>query len=127
MDFARIFVEMVNENIQIVAGTGPRSGAKVLQLKGPLNIHTIFEFQETMRAEASPVVIIDFGGVPYVDSAGLGAMVGAFVSAQRNQRKLAFAGMNTQVKALVDMTHVNQLLRPYASVEEADRAIAAPN
>lgn len=118
---------MVNENIQIVAATGPRSGAKILQLKGPLNIHTLFQFQETMRAESSPVVIIDFSGVSYVDSAGLGAMVGAFVHAQRAQRKLAFAGMNTQVKALVEMTHVNQLLRPYASVEEADRAIAAPN
>lgn len=118
---------MVNENIQIVAGTGVRSGATVLQLKGPLNIHTVFQFQEAIRAESSPVVIMDFAGVPYVDSAGLGAMVGAFVSAQRNQRKIAFAGMNTQVKALVEMTHVNQLLRPYASVEEADRAIAAPN
>ena len=117
---------MVNENIQIVATTGPQSGAKILQLKGPLNIHTIFQFQDAVRAESSPVVIMDFTGVPYVDSAGLGAMVGAFVSAQRVQRKLAFAGMNKQVTALIEMTHVNQLLRPYTSVEEADRAIAAP-
>jgi anti-sigma B factor antagonist len=118
---------MVNENIQIVSGTGLRSGAKILQLKGPLTIHTVFQFQDAMRGESSPVVIMDFSGVPYVDSAGLGAMVGAFVSAQRGQRRLAFAAMNTQVKALVEMTHVNQLLRPYASVEDADRAIAAPN
>jgi anti-sigma B factor antagonist len=118
---------MVNENIQIVAGAGIRSGVKILQLKGPLTIHTVFQFQDTMRAESAPVVIMDFTGVPYVDSAGLGAMVGAFVSAQHGQRRLAFAGMNTQVKALVEMTHVNQLLRPYDSVEEADRAIAAPN
>jgi anti-sigma B factor antagonist len=114
------------ENIQIVSSKGVQSGAKLLQLKGPLNIHTIFQFQDVLRSETSPVVIIDFAGVPYVDSAGLGAMVGAFVSAQRGQRRIAFAGMNTQVSALVDMTHVNQLLRPYSTVEEADRAIAAP-
>jgi anti-sigma B factor antagonist len=117
---------MVNENIQIVASTAPQSGARILQLKGPLNIHTIFQFQDTMRAESSPVVIMDFTGVPYVDSAGLGAMVGAFVSAQRGHRRVAIAGMNKQVTALVEMTHVNQLLRPYTSVEEADRAVAAP-
>ena len=117
---------MANENIQVVAATGLRSGAKILQFKGPLNIHTVFQFQDTMRAESSPIVIMDFSGVPYVDSAGLGALVGAFVSAQRAQRKLAFAGMNTQVKALAEMTHVSQLLRPYASAEEADRAIASP-
>lgn len=96
-------------------------------MKGPLNIHTVFEFQDAVRNDASPVLIVDFSGVPYVDSAGLGAMVGAFVSAQRAQRKLAFAGMNEQVKVLAEMTHVNQLFRPYATAEEADRAIAAPN
>ena len=116
---------MANENMQIGTASGIRSGAKILQLKGPLNIHTVFQFQDTVRSDASPLVIVDFTGVPYVDSAGLGAMVGAFVSAQRAQRKLAFAGMNAQVKALVDMTHVAQLFRPYPTVEEADRAIAA--
>jgi anti-sigma B factor antagonist len=117
---------MVSENIQIVAAAGVRSGAKILQLKGPLNIHTVFEFQDTVRNDPSPILIVDFTGVPYVDSAGLGAMVGAFVSSQRAQRKLAFAGMNTQVKALVEMTHVSQLFHPYATVEDADRELAAP-
>ena len=116
---------MVNENIQIVSSTAPRSGARVLQLKGPLGIHTVFQFQDAIRGDSSPVLILDFSGVPYVDSAGLGAMVGAFVSGQRAQRKVAFASLNTQVTALVEMTHVNQLLKPYASVEEADRALAA--
>jgi anti-sigma B factor antagonist len=117
---------MAKENIQIVAAAGVRSGAKIFQLKGPLNIHTVFEFQDTVRNDPSPVLIVDFSGVPYVDSAGLGAMVGAFVSSQRAQRKLVFAGMNTQVKALVEMTHVDQLFHPYATVEDADRELAAP-
>jgi len=116
---------MTNENLQIVASTGAQSGARLLQLKGPLNIHTVFQFQDAIRADSSPVLIVDFAGVPYVDSAGLGAMVGAFVSAQRGQQRIAFAGMNKQVSALVDMTHVNQLLRPYPTAEDADRAISA--
>jgi len=116
---------MVNENIQIVSSTASRSGAKILQFKGPLSIHTVFQFQDAIRTDPASVLILDFSGVPYVDSAGLGAMVGAFVSGQRAQRKVSFAAMNTQVKALVEMTHVNQLLKPYASVEEADRALAA--
>jgi len=111
-------------NMQIVSSAAIRSGARILQLKGPLNIHTVFQFQDAVRSDTSPLVIVDFTGVPYADSAGLGAMVGAFVSAQRAQRRLAFAGMNEQVKALVEMTHVSQLFRPFATVEEADRAIA---
>jgi anti-sigma B factor antagonist len=95
----------------------------ILQLKGSLNIHTVFDFQNALRAETSPALILDFSGVPYIDSAGLGALVGAHIAAQRANRKLAFASMNTQVKALIEMTHVNKLFPNYPTIQEAEAAI----
>lgn len=118
---------MSTENIQVLASNGSRPGQKILRLLGPLNIQTIFEFQAAIKADDSPAVVLDFSGVPYIDSAGLGAVVGAFVSAQRAHRRMACAGMNERVKALLSMTHVNQLLQPYATVEDAEVAIRAPN
>jgi anti-anti-sigma factor len=118
---------MASENLQIVASDGSHSGERILRLRGPLNIHTIFDFQTAMRNEGSPTLILDFSGVPYIDSAGLGALVGAFVSAQRSNRKVAVAGMNERVNALVSMTHVSKLFKPYATVEEAERVIASSN
>ena len=115
---------MTTESIQILASEGAASGQKILTLRGPLNIHTIFEFQAAIRGEQSPVVIVDLTGVPYVDSAGLGAIVGAYVSAQRGNRKLVLAGLNERVKALLSMTHVSRLFEPYATVEDAERATA---
>lgn len=115
---------MAIENIQIVASDGPHSGYRILQLRGPLNIHTIFEFQSAVKKEESPTLLLDFSGVPFMDSAGLGALVGAFVSSQRAHKKLVVAGMNDRVRALVSMTQVTQLFRPFATVEEAQRAIA---
>ena len=104
---------MSTEHLQIVGSAGSREGQKVLTLKGSLNIQTVFSFQTATRAETAPKLILDFSGVPYVDSAGLGALVGAYVAAQRGQRKLAVTGMNTQVKALIDMTHVGTLIKSY--------------
>lgn len=115
---------MTTESIQILASNGAASGQKVLTLRGPLNIHTIFDFQAAIRAQQSPVLIVDLTGVPYVDSAGLGAIVGAYVSAQRANRKLVLAGLNERVKALFSMTHVTQLFEPYATVDAAERATA---
>ena len=73
---------MALEHLQLVASDGPRAGQRILRMKGPLSIHTVFEFQNVVRMETSPNVILDFSGVPYVDSAGLGAVVGAHLSAQ---------------------------------------------
>src|SRR5277367_4305547 len=97
---------MANETLNIVTTDGARAGQKILALSGSLNIHTVFTFQTATRAETSPEVILDFTNVAFVDSAGLGALVGAYVAAQRNQRKLAVVGANKQVSALIDMTQV---------------------
>jgi anti-sigma B factor antagonist len=114
---------MARDTLQIVISAGSREGQKILTLKGSLNIQTIFDFQKVTREETAGKLIVDFSGVPYVDSAGLGALVGAYVAAQRTQRKLAVAGMNTQVKALIDMTHVGTLIKSYATVREAEEAL----
>src|SRR5271156_4322000 len=114
---------MANNTLQIVSSDGNRAGQKILKLTGSLTIHSVFAFQEATREETAQQVILDFSGVPYMDSAGLGALVGAYVAAQRTQRKLAVAGMNTQVKALIDMTHVGTLIKSYATVQEAEEAL----
>jgi anti-sigma B factor antagonist len=110
------------ENLQSTWSDGPRTGQRILQLKGPLSLHTVFEFQNAVRAESSPDVIIDFSGVPYMDSAGLGALVGAHISAQKSRRKLKFGGMNTQVLTLLEMTRIRPMFDIYATIQEAQAA-----
>ena len=115
---------MPQENIQIVRSVGPRTGATILHIKGSLNIHTVFDFQSTVRAENAAALIVDFKDVPFIDSAGLGALVGAYVAAQRAGHKLAFAQVNEQVKTLIAMTHVDQLFSTFATIQDAEAAIA---
>jgi anti-sigma B factor antagonist len=115
---------MSKEDLQIVVTPGPRDGLRIMKLKGPLNLHTVFGFQDAVRRETVPALIVDFARVPYVDSAGLGALVAAHITAKKTMRKIAFADMNTQVKALVEMTHVDRVLNPYETVQDAEEALA---
>ena len=115
---------MPAEKIQIVASPGSREGQRILSLTGPLNIQTIFDFQTAVRAETAEAVIVDFSGVTFIDSTGLGALVGAYLAAQRANRKLAFAAMNTQVKALVEMTHVDKFFRTFPTLKDAEAAVS---
>jgi anti-sigma B factor antagonist len=112
-----------NDTLRIVTTDGSHAGQKILTLTGSLSIHTVFTFQTATRDEASEQVILDFTNVPYVDSAGLGALVGAYVAAQRTKRKLAVVGTNKQVQALIDMTQVGTLIKSYPTVAAAQAAL----
>jgi len=114
---------MPKENLQIVSSAGARESIRVLHLKGPLNIQTVFTLQDALKQETSPALILDFSDVPFIDSAGLGALVAAHVSSQKTMRKLAYAEMNTQVKTLIDMTHVSQIIKSYPTIKEAEAAL----
>ncbi|HEY4877918.1 MAG TPA: STAS domain-containing protein [Candidatus Acidoferrales bacterium] len=114
---------MANDTLIVVATDGDRKGQKILTLTGSLNIHSVFAFQAATREETAEQVILDFTGVPFMDSAGLGSLVGAYVAAQRTHRKLAVAGANTQVKTLIDMTQVGTLVKCYENVALAQAAL----
>ena len=114
---------MSSKDLQITVAPGTREGTRILHLSGPLNMETTLEFQKIAGAEASPVLIVDFGGVPYMDSAGLGAIIRAYVSAQKAGRRIALTGMNEQLRALVELNHLSKVLATYTSIAEAETAL----
>ena len=65
---------------------GNEPGERVLLLNGPLVLTSMFEFQAMVRADQSQKLVIDFTHVPYADSAGIGALVGAYVTRQNSGR-----------------------------------------
>lgn len=113
------FRTMALDNLQMRASKGAR-GQTILSLKGPLNGNMALKFQEAIRSDASPILIVDFSGVPFIDSAGLGALVGVYVAARKAGRKIAFAAMNEQARTLIEMMHIDQIIRPYDTVEDAE-------
>jgi anti-sigma B factor antagonist len=104
-----------------------RSGSEpcVVALNGVLTISTLFAFQDFAHADKSEALIVDMSGVPYIDSAGLGSLISAYVTREREARKLALAGVNGRVKMVMTVCGVDQLFKTYASVAEAEKALAA--
>src|SRR6266496_4769679 len=83
---------------------------EVLVLKGPLVASNAPAFENAMRREEpADVVIVDLSEVPYVDSAGLGLLVTAFVSRQKSGRRMVLSGINPRVQRLFDITRVASL------------------
>jgi anti-sigma B factor antagonist len=107
--------------LESVAGQAP--GSRILRLTGPLTLGTLFDFQNTLRTDPPQALILDLTGVPYMDSAGMGAIINYFVSSQRHGRKLVVAGVNGRVLELFRMTKVEGLLTMKQTVAEAEQAL----
>ena len=110
------------DSLRIEDQPGNQAGQRVLRLDGPLVLTTVFDFQATVRADTSRALIIDFTNVPYADSAGIGALVGAYVTRQNSNRSLALVGVSERIHNALKVTHVEQFFRFFDSVSAAEQA-----
>jgi anti-sigma B factor antagonist len=101
---------------------GSQPGQRVLRLEGALVLTTMFQFQALVRADTSRSLIIDFTNIPYVDSAGIGALVGAYVTRQHSGRSLALVGVSERIHNALKVTHVEQFFKFYDTVSAAEAA-----
>jgi anti-sigma B factor antagonist len=95
---------------------GVQNQKRVLKLSGPLTISTLFEFQNLVRSNAGTGLVLDFTSVPYIDSAGVGALVGAYVRHQKEGHSLTLAGVNDRVRGTLKVTQVETFFQYTDSV-----------
>lgn len=114
---------MTAEPLTLESVPGQAPGSRILRLTGPLTLNSLFEFQNMLRADPPALLILDLTGVPYMDSAGMGAIINYFVSCQRHGKKLVVAGVNGRVMELFRMTKVDGLLTLAPTVAEAEAAV----
>jgi len=94
----------------------------ILRLHGPLLLGNFFPFQSMVRSDAAQTLIIDMTDVPYIDSAGIGCLVGAHVSREHSGRKFILAGANDRLIGSLKVTKVDQLFTFAPDVERAQAA-----
>jgi anti-sigma B factor antagonist len=108
---------MLQQSLVIEDVAGSQDGQRILSLNGPLVLATLFEFQSK--------VIVDFSKVPFVDSAGIGALVGAYVTHTKNGRNLFLVGVSERIHQALAVTRVEQFFRFFDSLTAAQQAAAA--
>ena len=98
----------------------------VLCLRGPMTAQTLSSFQNAIRNEFAPVVILDLTEVPYIDSAGLGSLVSAYITSHKAGRQVVLAGVNSRILRLFEITRVESLFLMFATLDDALGAFISP-
>ena len=113
---------MADQPLQIEESDGSREGIRIWRLTGPLSLSNLFAFQAKVRANTSRALILDFTAVPLADSAGIGALVGAHVSRQKENRSLGLVGVNQRIHNALEVTRVQNFFKFFDTVEQAEQA-----
>ena len=99
------------------------NGVTILQLAGRV---TLGEESNQLRTKLKDIlsqgktrVILDLGEVTYIDSAGLGALVSGFTSAQNQGANLKLANLTKRFNEQLHITKLVTVFDVYNSVQDA--------
>lgn len=113
--------------------TRPISGhteATIVEVAGDIDLHAAPGLRAELAraiesAPAPPRVVVDLGGVPFIDSTGVGVLVGALKKAREAGGELAFCGAQKRVRRVFEITGLIGALPLYPARDEALAALAS--
>ncbi len=92
---------------------------------GELDAYTVGEFRETLGGVAeAKSLLIDLSDVPFMDSAGLGALIGGIRRIREAGGEVAVACSRQSLTRLLHTTGFDRIVPVAESIEEAATALA---
>lgn len=108
--------------------TEQADGYTICRPVGELDAFTVSQFRTALAELASqPRLLIDMSGVPFVDSAGLGALIGGIRRARELGGDVAVACSRPTLTRLLRTTGFDRIVTVAESVEEAAAALQQPS
>jgi anti-sigma B factor antagonist len=102
--------ENISPGVVSIAGSG-----RLNMVSAP----TLREVVNTAIGEGHSRVVVDLSDIEFIDSSGLGALVGCLKSARQAGGDLKIAAPNKQVTMVLQLSNLDRVLKSYASVAEA--------
>jgi anti-sigma B factor antagonist len=123
---------MSHDELSIDIKTENRGGALVYRLRGSLDIATSPSARAALVEAASKGrqdIIIDLTGLEFLDSTGLGALIGAHRRALERGAEIRLAVGEGQIARLLNITGLVRILAVYPTLDDAlagNARISAP-
>lgn len=96
----------------------------LLRPKGELDAYTVAHFREALADHAaSGRLVVDLCGVPFIDSAGLGALIGGIRRVRENEGRVAVFCNGATLLRLLHTTGFDRIVPVEESLAAAVRAL----
>jgi len=97
---------------ELAMATDSTPGESVVHCTGKVTSDTIQGLKATVKPllSESRTVVLDLTNVTYMDSSGLGAIVGLYISAKAAKSKLKLINLNEHLKEIFSITRLGQIM-----------------
>ncbi|CAN5437444.1 anti-sigma factor antagonist BldG [soil metagenome] len=99
-----------------------RGDASVLAVSGEVDVATVPRLREQLHslvAQGSPRIVVDLERVDFLDSTGLGVLVGALKRVRANGGELALVCTSSRIRKVFEVTGLTKVFSLYDTVDEA--------
>ena len=79
---------------------------------------SLMETLITTKAEGVRVIVLNFSGLAYMNSSGIGMLVTFLIRANRQSQRVVAYGLNEHYRQIFDLTKLNEVIHVYDT--EAD-------
>ena len=107
-------------------GLSHLDGCAVVVATGEIDLCTSPRLRDTLAGatDSADRVVVDMTAVTFLDSTGIGVLMGALRQHHHRQRgTLCLVGPSGTVRRVLEITHLTKVFPIYPSVEEAVRAL----
>ena len=107
----------------------PAASASVIDIRGEVTAQcekALMDAYTEAVSEGARGVVLNFAGLEYMNSGGIGLLVTLLIRAQRQGQRLVAFGLNDHYQQIFAITRLNEAIGIYGSEAEALAALAGP-
>lgn len=113
--------------MDLLIKTKTAEGIPVIQLTGEVDAYTCSMFRDAMIdiiEQGNPFVVVSMTNVEYIDSSGLGTLVGGLKRASEMKGKIAVVASSVQIRKVFEITGLEKVFPLFDDEADAARALA---
>jgi anti-sigma B factor antagonist len=112
-----------------VTMTVRKSGeASVIDITGEVNAqaeNVLMDAYTQASTGATRIILLNFTGLEYMNSSGIGLLVTLLIRANRQKQRLVAVGLSEHYQHIFELTRLNEAIRIFATEADALAAVAA--
>lgn len=99
-----------------------KDGISILELKGTITLGsgdvTLRSLVKDMLSQGRKQIVVDLGGVSFMDSTGLGELVAAYTSARHQQATIKLVNLTKKIHDLLSITQLAAVFECFNTMDD---------